>query len=250
MTATGTAGTFGLLGGQLTLLRPPAGHPITEDALWLAAALPRESTTYLEAGTGTGAAALALLSQTPESTLTGVEIDPALATQATANAALNQLAERFNVIQGDIHAHPLPTHFKARHSFANPPFHLRTQGFQTKTARRQQAHGLTEPADLIRWLDFLWQHTQATGSLTLLLHTDLLATALAHAASTGNIRLCWLDSGRTLPTRVILQIQPTVAPPELTAQTLNTADAAIRQSVLRQGAPLWRFTRPSPRTTM
>ncbi len=113
-----------LLGGRVRLLQPRAGLRAGLDAVLLAAAVPaRPGERVLEAGCGSGAAFLCLAARVPGVEVVAVERDPALAALARENAALNGLAERVTVIEGDV-ADPalrraLP---RCAHALANPPY--------------------------------------------------------------------------------------------------------------------------------
>lgn len=60
-----------------------------------------EPLSIIDLGTGTGAIVLALLSQLPHARGTGVDLSPAALATAKENAALNGLADRFEVRQSD-----------------------------------------------------------------------------------------------------------------------------------------------------
>ena len=62
--------------------------------------------SVLDVGTGTGVLAIAALKLAAKATAVGVDIDPWSATNATENAALNGVADRFAVREGSIEAVP------------------------------------------------------------------------------------------------------------------------------------------------
>lgn len=62
--------------------------------------------SVLDVGTGTGVLAIAALKLRAEATAIGVDIDPWSAANATENAALNGVAERFAVREGSVEAVP------------------------------------------------------------------------------------------------------------------------------------------------
>jgi tRNA1(Val) A37 N6-methylase TrmN6 len=93
------------LGGRVTVLQPKKGHRAGSDAVWLQAAVrPTAGSRVLDAGAGVGVAGLCLLSRCPALDLTAVEIDPALAALAEANAARNGVAAKVTVITADVTA--------------------------------------------------------------------------------------------------------------------------------------------------
>ena len=95
----------GILGGRLRLRQPKRGHRVGHDAILLAAACPaRAGERVVDLGAGVGAAGLALATRVPDTTVTLVEIDPALAALAAANAERNDLAGRVRVAVLDVAA--------------------------------------------------------------------------------------------------------------------------------------------------
>lgn len=218
--------TFTLLGGQLTLANTPP-RP-TEDALWLAAALPVCKEEYLEFGLGNGAAAMALLRRAPNAVVHGIEIEKELATLATHNALLNNLAQRLHVHVADAQTFQSPQKFQ--HSFSNPPFHNVTTGFYSTS--KQVAHG-TSPQALATWVQNMHDHTQKGGTCTVIIHADM-RTSLPPAG------LCvYLKSHPQHPAkRVILQWHVGSPPPFTKEVTLETFNQTLRKEVLEHGAPL------------
>src|SRR6266536_2104985 len=86
-----TADAF--LGGQLLLRQLKSGHRAGHDAMLLAAATPaRAGDRIVDFGAGVGAAGLALARRVAGVDLVLVEIDPALAALARANAVENALS--------------------------------------------------------------------------------------------------------------------------------------------------------------
>lgn len=114
-----------LLRGRLQLFQPAHGPRVSLDALLLA-----DFARYagvgplLDLGCGTGVIALALAVAEPRLRAVGIELQPDLAELARRNCALNGVAERVEIVTGDIaRAHALPL---APSSFervvTNPPF--------------------------------------------------------------------------------------------------------------------------------
>src|SRR3954469_14450582 len=99
MTDPGQFSENAFLGGQLRLRQPKSGHRAGHDAMLLAAATPaRSGDRVVDFGAGVGAAGLALAKRVDGIALVLVEIDPALAGLARANAAFNALAAEVVVL--------------------------------------------------------------------------------------------------------------------------------------------------------
>jgi len=171
-----------LLGGRVRLRQPEDGLRAGHDAVLLAAAVPaRQGDRVLELGCGSGAAFLCLAARVPDLHVVAVEREPALAALAHENAALNGLADRVTVIEGDV-ADPalrrsLP---RCAHSFANPPFW--DGGTAPPVALRRAA--THEEAGLAEWAACLAGLVHL-GSATLILPAARFADGLAALRATG-----------------------------------------------------------------
>ncbi|MGG5819777.1 tRNA1(Val) (adenine(37)-N6)-methyltransferase [Falsiroseomonas sp. HW251] len=176
-----------LLGGRVRLRQPARGLRAGHDAVLLAAAVPaRPGERVLELGCGTGAAFLCLAARVPGVSVVAVEREPALAALARENAALNGLADRVEVIEGDV-ADPalhraLP---RCAHGFANPPFW--DGGTPPPEAIRRAAthgEGTQGEATLADWASCLAAIAHR-GSATLVLPAARFADGLAALAGAG-----------------------------------------------------------------
>jgi release factor glutamine methyltransferase len=78
------------------------------------------SPVVADVGTGSGAIALALASSLPEAAVTAIDISPEALALAAENAAANGLAERVELLQGDLLAPVAGRHFDLIAS--NPPY--------------------------------------------------------------------------------------------------------------------------------
>jgi tRNA1(Val) A37 N6-methylase TrmN6 len=168
-----------LLGGRVRLLQPLVGYRAGMDAALLAAAVggrPRER--ILEAGCGAGAALLQACHRAPDTRFTGVERDPAAFDLARRNIALNAMAGRADVVQGDVDAG-----FKALGAstfdaaFANPPF------FDDPTGLRgphlAKAGAWLADGGLEAWTRFLLKAVREGGRIVVIHRADRLADLLA-----------------------------------------------------------------------
>jgi len=178
-----TADAF--LGGRLTLGQPARGVRAGSDAVFLAAAVPaRPGERVLEAGLGTGAAALALLARVGGLAVVGVEIEPGQAALARQNAARNGLADRLAVVEGDIAAMTpatlgrlgTPTPFD--HAMANPPYFEEEASRVSPDPARARAR-VAGAGALDLWVARLAEALAPGGTLTLIHRAEALGRVLA-----------------------------------------------------------------------
>ena len=76
--------------------------------------------SVVDVGTGTGAIALALAARLPEASVTAIDLSPDALALAAENAALNGLADRVELLEGDLLAPVAGRHFDLVAS--NPPY--------------------------------------------------------------------------------------------------------------------------------
>lgn len=238
-----------VLGGRLILRQPRRGHRFGHDAILLAAATnARGAERACELGAGVGAAGLALAQRVGDLRVTLLEIDPALAALARANAAHNQLADRVDVVTLDVAA-PVRAFTQSglaadscAHVLMNPPFNDPAQRVSPGAARRAAHVGA---ADTLRvWVDRASFLLGASGALTLIWRADGLADVLAALAAFGAITVLPVHPrpdaaairvlvAATKGSRAPLALLPGLA--------LNDADgrpSAAAEAVLREGAAL------------
>ncbi|WP_137177359.1 methyltransferase domain-containing protein [Roseomonas sp. AR75] len=172
-----------LLDGRVRLRQPRQGLRAGHDAVLLAAAVPaRPDESVLELGCGTGAAFLCLAARVPGLAVVAVEREPELAALARENAALNGLADRVTVIEGDV-ADPalrraLP---RCAHGFANPPY----WDAGTAPPTRLRSAATHAEAGLDAWTACLAAAVAHRGSATLILPAARFADGLAALAEAG-----------------------------------------------------------------
>lgn len=168
-----------LLGGRIAIDQPARGYRAGMDAALLAAACdagPRER--VLEAGCGVGGALLSAAARRPGTRFVGVERDAAMAGLARANAVANGMADRVEIVAGEVEAG-----FKALalapfdHVFSNPPF------FDDPAALRApdpaKAGAWMADGGLAAWTGFLLKAVREGGTITLIHRADRLADILA-----------------------------------------------------------------------
>lgn len=238
-----------LLGGRIRLCQPRAGFRAAIDPVLLAAGVPaRPGERVLEAGTGTGAAALCLLARVAGSRVTAIERDPALAGLAAANAALNGAADRFAVIAGDVTARATAREAAVlgpyAHAMANPPFHR--DGTPSPVAARRQAGHEAPEAVLADWVAAMARRLAPRGTLTLILPPSRLPDAIVAlvGGGIGSFALLplWPRAGEPARRMIVQGIKGGRAPCRLLAGlVLHGDDGRYTQPVeriLREGAAL------------
>jgi tRNA1(Val) A37 N6-methylase TrmN6 len=179
-----------LLNGRIAIAQPARGYRAGLDAALLAAACDAGAgERVLEAGCGVGGALLAAAWRRPETRFTGLERDPAMAALARTNSADNGMADRVDILEGEVEAGfralGLPTF---DHAFSNPPF------FDDPAALRAPSPAKTgawmADAGLAAWTGFLLKAVREGGTITIIHRADRLADILALLAlKAGSFRI-------------------------------------------------------------
>lgn len=234
-----------LLDGRIMLRQPASGYRVAADSVLLAAAVPAGAgERVFEPGAGTGAAALCLARRVDGCRVSGIELQPALVRLAVDNVRLNGLADRIDIMQGDV-ARPLPPRIGGGfdHAMINPPFGREGEGSAPPDPGRAAAHVETG-ANLDQWIACALGQLRAGGSLTVIHRADRLDELLA--ALTGRaggivVFPLWPSPGRAAR-RVIVRARKGVATPLRLAPGLvlhadgggysAAADAALRGGAL------------------
>ena len=168
-----------MLGGRIEIDQPARGYRAGMDAALLAAAFEaRDGERVLEAGCGVGGALLSAAARRSGARFVGVERDGAMADLARANTATNGMADRVDIITGEVEAG-----FKAlnlapfNHVFSNPPF------FDDPGALRApapaKAGAWMADGGLSAWTGFLLKAVREGGTITIIHRADRLADILA-----------------------------------------------------------------------
>ena len=168
-----------VLDGRVRLLQPERGYRAGLDAALLAAACAAPGgARVLEAGCGVGAALLAAATRRPGVRFTGLERDPAAAALARRNVELNGLADRVEILDGDV-ALRFPALGRAPYdaALANPPFFDDPAALRAPAPERQGAWMADD--GLAAWIGFLLKAVREGGSLTVIHRADRLADILA-----------------------------------------------------------------------
>jgi tRNA1(Val) A37 N6-methylase TrmN6 len=240
-----------LIGGRITLVQPKRGYRAGSDALLLAAAVPAgPGERVLEAGIGTGAAALALAARVAGASITGIENDAGHAELARRNFADNGLGDRIELVECDF-AEATAGYLKARgiapgfdHAMANPPFHEEGRASRPRDASRRSAH-LGPRGGLDLWLARLAGAVRGGGTVTMIHRAERLdAVVAAFARHLGAITILPLAArAGEDASRVIVQARKGArAGPRLMAPLVlharDGAPSAAAEAVLRGGAGL------------
>nr|WP_232793220.1 methyltransferase [Caulobacter hibisci] len=179
-----------VLGGRVRLRQSAAGYRAGLDAALLAAACDvGEGERLIEAGCGVGGALLAAATRRPGARFVGLERDPTAAALARENAALNQLAERVEIVEGDVaagfRAVGLPV-FDAM--ISNPPFFDDPKALRAPAPEKSGAW--MADAGLAAWTAFALKAVREGGTITLIHRADRLADILALLApKAGSFRI-------------------------------------------------------------
>lgn len=169
-----------MLGGRLQLRQPASGHRAGSDAVLLAAAVPAQAgERALELGCGVGAAALCLARRVPDLKVTGIEIEAKAVELARQNAALNGLADRVEIVAGDIAAMTAAGLSAADfdHVLLNPPYFAARGGTPSADSRRVLARVAAE-GGLELWLRVAVAMLRPGGSVTVIHRMERLGDLL------------------------------------------------------------------------
>ena len=140
----------GFFGGRLLLRQPARGHRAGTDAVLLAAAAPKDfADLVLDAGSGVGAAGLALAATRPRARLGLIESDAPTAELARTNLALNGMADRGEVFLADLLSPPSRraaglVDESAGLVISNPPFFDPRRSRSSPDAGKRRAHVMRE----------------------------------------------------------------------------------------------------------
>lgn len=169
-----------LLGGRVKLSQPEKGFRAAIDPVLLAAAVPiRAGESALDAGAGTGAAALCLAVRVPGARVTGIELDRELVALAKTNAADTGIADRVSFVAGDVGVPGVPAPESFDHVLTNPPFALEGSGTVAPDPGKRRAT-VEGSGGLGRWLDACLGLLKPGGWLTLIHRADRIDDVLAH----------------------------------------------------------------------
>jgi tRNA1(Val) A37 N6-methylase TrmN6 len=167
-----------LLGGRVSLVQPSEGYRVAIDPVLLAASIAvAPGDRILDAGCGTGAAALCLAARVEDCTVTGVELDAERAALARYNVTANAMDTRVTIAEGAFDSY-VASHPGAFHQvMSNPPFY--ESGRHTRSPRdaKATAHG-ESGLGLAGWVKAAATALKPGGTLTLIHRADRLGDLL------------------------------------------------------------------------
>lgn len=175
-----------LLDGRLILRQPVKGYRAAVDPVLLAAAVrAAPGHRVLDAGCGTGAAALCLAARLPHAAITGLEIQGAYAALARESAVLNRMEARVSIVEGDL-AHP-PELGTFDVVMTNPPF--AAAGTPPPDAGLATAH-MESHLGLAAWIKACLALAKTGGRLVVIHRADRVSELLAAlSAGCGDIHV-------------------------------------------------------------
>jgi tRNA1(Val) A37 N6-methylase TrmN6 len=235
-----------LLGGRVRLRQPADGARAAIDPVFLAAAVPAESSQQiLDAGCGAGAAMLCLAARVPQCRIVGLELQRDLVRLAGDNVLLNGMADRLSVMIGDLLRPPprlSPGMFD--HVMANPPVLERGRGSEVPSPSKAAAT-IEGEAALGEWVRFALGMVRPKGTVTFIHRADRIDGLLGQLAGrAGGIVIfpLWPRAGQSA-SRVLVRARKQIAAPARLAPglVLHEADGrftAAAEAVLRGGEAL------------
>jgi tRNA1(Val) A37 N6-methylase TrmN6 len=235
-----------LLGGRVRLVQPQEGYRAAIDPVLLAAAVgARPGDAVLDAGAGTGAAALCLAARLPGCRIHGLERDPKLVALAREALALVAPPPEITFHLGDL-ADP-PAAIRALdfdHVMTNPPYLLAERTTPPPEAGRRAAH--VESLDLAEWLAACRRRLRPGGWLTLIHRADrlpeILAALLPGCGDIGIFPL-WPRAAAPAARRVVVRARKGGRGPATLSKGLVLHEddgrfTAAAEAILRRAEPL------------
>ena len=168
-----------MLGGRVRLLQPARGYRAGMDAALLAAACDAKAgERVLDAGCGPGAVLLQAAARRGEARFWGVERDPEALELARRGVALNVMADRVELLAGDVAQGFAALKLRPFDAvLSNPPFFDDPGAIRGPHPARRGAYLADD--GLATWIGFLAKATREGGTLTLIHRADRLADILA-----------------------------------------------------------------------
>ena len=206
------------MGGRVRIKR--GRYNPTSDAVWLAAmAANTPAKTVLDAGVGTGGAALCLTANMPDAQVTGIDISPEMLAECAENAKLNDCI--IELIQADI------TTWRTNRTFdmviTNPPY------FRGTPAHHNAHHN----ADLGEWTRKCLARVRPRGTFVIITDAGTTATVISEMAKKcGDIEIFPLFGAKNTAERVILRGRVGTRGPTIlhSGLSMNT-DAVLRDGL-------------------
>lgn len=154
-----------LLNSRIRIRQPARGYRVNVDTMLLAAAVEANAGMRLmEAGCGVGAALLAIAVRNENVRLLGVERDQNIAGLARENVAANAMADRIEIVTGDVFDRALNLGVFDG-VLVNPPFDTEGEG-RAPAPMRAYAHVTDAPLDA--WISTLADRLTGGAQLTMI----------------------------------------------------------------------------------
>ena len=227
------------------MIQPAAGYRVAIDPVFLASATAAEAgDRVLDAGCGTGAAALCLWARQPGIKIVGVERAPEAAALARANVDANRAGDQIEIVEAEIQAYAATAAGAFQHVMVNPPFHETGRHTESPNAGKAAAHG-EDSLNLAGWIKSASVALAPAGRLIIVHRTDRVAEILAALEGRfGATRIfpLWPRVGEEAKRMLVGAIKGRRTPPRLLpGLVLHEADGsytAAAQAVLRDAAAL------------
>jgi tRNA1(Val) A37 N6-methylase TrmN6 len=236
-----------LLGGRVSLRQPARGYRVAIDPVLLAAAVPAAAgERVLDAGAGSGAAALCLAVRVPGCKVVGIELQRALQQIAAANVVQNDLGERVAMLAGDLVRPPPGLAWGSfDHVMTNPPHLAAATASASPLAERAIAH-VEGAAPLSLWLQRCVRMLKPAGILTVIHRAERVGeilTVLGECLGALVVFPLWPGEPHRAAKRVLVQGRkgsraPLALLPGLVLHQPDGRLSAAAEAVLRHGEPL------------
>lgn len=239
-----------LLGGRVRLRQPDSGYRAAIDPVLLAAfTRPRDGDRVLDVGTGTAAAAICLVARVPAVRVVGLEKLAEAVVLARANVALNGVADRVTVLEGDL-LRPPPDSAAGltvggfQRVMMNPPY-LRAGAASLPPDPWKAAANVEGEAVLADWVAFAHRMLAPRGELTLVHRADRIDDILVTLGrGFGSLVLVplWPRVGTDAKRLLVRAVKGGRGPARLTSGLVlhgeGTGYSEAAEAILRDAGPL------------
>jgi tRNA1(Val) A37 N6-methylase TrmN6 len=226
-------------------MQPAAGYRVAIDPIFLAAAVAAApGDAILDAGCGTGAAALCLWARQPRCEIVGVEREAEAAGLARANVQANDAGSKIAIVETEISAYVADKPGTFQHVMINPPFHEAGRHTASPHTNKAASHG-EKSISLDGWIKAAAIALAPGGRLVLVHRADRIGAilrALEGPFGAARIFPLWPRTGQEAKRILVGAIKGRRTLPRLLAGLLlHEADGSYTpaaEAVLRDAAPL------------